>query len=327
MIYFILGNHWLITKKKRELRKLNNINKSNIKDFKSEEIFSDSFSNITAILNQSSMFGGGSWIETNDLTELIKGFSQKKNTLCKEKFKSLINNPTEGSWIISEEKKDYEGNKKVKEKIEEFIKRFKNEKNIQIHLEELPKNFKNSPDLEKYIMEILSSSGYQFSRNIPKKLLNQVGFNLASIDQSIETLKMLGYEKKEITEDAVSYLPKSSQSTVFKIVDLIIGKRVIEAKRLASDLKRTGEEPFSILNWIMQEWKRLALAKSGSSYFLKKDLGPTMVWKSSKLTLKAKSISEKKIAKGFSLLSKADLDLKTSDVDPWIIIDSLIYNL
>ena len=81
MIHFILGIHWLITKKKKKLRKLNNINKSKIKDFKSEEIFSDSFSNITATLNQSSMFGGGSWVETNDLTKLIKGFSQKKNII------------------------------------------------------------------------------------------------------------------------------------------------------------------------------------------------------------------------------------------------------
>jgi len=327
MIHFVLGNHWLITKKKKKLRKLNNIDKSKIKDFKSEEIFSDSFSNITATLNQSSMFGGGSWVETNDLTKMIKGFSQKKNILCKEKFKLLIQSSTEGNWIISEEKKDYEGNKKVKKEIKDFLKKIENEKNIQIHLEELPTNFKNSPDLEKYISKALSSSGYKFSRKTPNKLLNQVGFNLASIDQSIETLKMLGYEKQEIKEEAISYLPKNSQSTVFKIVDLIIGKRIIEAKNLVSDLKRTGEEPFSILNWITQEWKRLALAKNGNNQLLKKDLGPTMLWKSSKLTSKAKSVPGEKITKGFKLLSKADLDLKTSDVDPWIIIDSLIYNL
>jgi len=327
MIHFVLGNHWLITKKKKKLRKLNNINKSNIKDFNSEEILSDSFSNITATLNQSSMFGGGSWIETNDLTKLIKGFSQNKNVLCKEKFKLLIRSSNEGNWIISEEKQDYEGNKKVKKEIKDFLKKIENEKNIQIHLEEIPTNFKNSPDLEKYISEALCSSGYKFSRKIPNKLLNQVGFDLASIDQSIKTLKMLGYEKQEIKEEAISYLPKNSQSTVFKIVDLIIGKKTIEAKNLISDLKRTGEEPFSILNWITQEWKRLALAKNGNNQLLKKDLGPTMLWKSSKLTSKAKSIPEEKITKGFKLLSKADLDLKTSDIDPWIIIDSLIYNL
>tara|TARA_B100000029_G_scaffold516666_1_gene632445 strand:- start:7637 stop:8620 length:984 start_codon:yes stop_codon:yes gene_type:complete len=327
MIYFILGNHWLITKKKQELRNLKKVKKSDIKNLEAKGLFSDSFSNITTLLNQSSMFGEGSWVETNDLTELIKGLDEKKNILCQEKFKLLYENKTEGNWIISEEKKDYENNKKIKNKIESFIKDIKNKKNIQIFFELLPKNFKNSPDLEKYILNMLTVANYKFSKNIARKILNQVGFNLAAIDQSIETLKMLGHEKKEIDEEMIPYLPKNSQSTVFKIVDFLVEKKTIEAKNLALDLKRNGEDPFSVLGWMTQEWKRLALAKNGNNDILKKDLGPTMLWKSTKLASKAKSIPEKKISKGFRLLSKADLDLKSSDVDPWIIIDSLIYNL
>ncbi len=326
MIYIILGNHWLINKKKQKLRASNNIKNTDLKNFKAEDIIQDSFSSLTTLLNQSSMFGPGAWVETTNLTKIINALEKKNNTNLRNKFNILVKNKPEGFWIISEEKENYENNSNTRKKITNFLESIQNE-NIKIFIEEVPKNFKNQPDMEQYAKNILSSTGYKFSTSIARKIINQSGNEISSIDQSIQTLKMLAYETKHIKDEMVKFLPKNNRSTVFKIIDLIIDKKILESKNLIMDLKKSGEEPFAILNWMTQEWKRLAMAKNGNNDFLKKDLGPTMAWKSKMLVTRAEKISEKKIIHGFQILTKADLDLKTSDVNPWMIIDSLIYNL
>ena len=68
MIYILLGNHWLINKKKQKLRSLNKIKKNDLKNFKAEDVIQDSLSSLKTVLNQSSMFGPGAWVETTHFT-------------------------------------------------------------------------------------------------------------------------------------------------------------------------------------------------------------------------------------------------------------------
>tara|TARA_Y100000994_G_C15701683_1_gene445379 strand:+ start:3655 stop:4635 length:981 start_codon:yes stop_codon:yes gene_type:complete len=326
MIYILLGNHWLINKKKQKLRSLNKIKKNDLKNFKAEDIIQDSFSSLKTVLNQSSMFGPGAWVETTHFTKIINAVNKKGNAGLKNKLNIILENKPEGFWVISEEEENYENNSNIRKKITNFLNSIQN-KNIKIFLEEIPRNFKNQPDMEQYTKDLLLSTQYKFSTTIAKKIINQSGNEISSIDQSVQTLKMLAHETKHIKDEMVKFLPRNNQSTVFKIIDLIIDKKTLESKNLIMDLKKSGEEPIKILGWMVQEWKRLAIAKNGNNDFLKKDLGPTMAWKAKILVARAKKIPEKKIIHGFQFLTKADLDLKTSDINPWIIIDSLIYNL
>jgi DNA polymerase-3 subunit delta len=193
-------------------------------------------------------------------------------------------------------------------------KRTKTFKALQKHGEVKEYALLKRPELIKWVME---RSNGKVDRSLAGELVDRVGddqFRLAS-----ELDKLLLHDK--VTKDLIADLVEPTpQHSVFELIDAVVNRKQQSAEQLINEL-RLGEDPYMFFGMLSKQIHMMAALVSGAnSGQVTKEFGahPFVV---QKLSSASRSLKWSEVKTIIDTLSKLDEELKTTGIEPWLLIE------
>lgn len=152
-----------------------------------------------------------------------------------------------------------------------------------------------------------------------EEIVIRAGMNQWDILHAIEKIELSDIENLNIND----ILEPVESENVFKLLETALSKDKIKLNKSIENLM-VGEDPFRLLALIISQFLIVAaIVNSNSVDNVAKDLGasPYMV---SKLVNIAKTISPNKCKKILNILSDSDEQIKSSNNDPWVILNQAL---
>lgn len=181
--------------------------------------------------------------------------------------------------------------------------------------------------LARWLAEEVKLSGGSIASADARLLVDRVGNNQLRL--SSELSKLMTYSP-HITKDTIVMLTtKSPQSTVFELVDAAMSGNHGQAIRLYEEQRVQKVEPQQIIGMLAWQLQILALIKTSngkSSAQIASDSrnNPYVISKSMKL---AQNITYKQVETNIQKLLEIDIALKTTNVDPDLMVQGFIMSL
>ncbi len=185
------------------------------------------------------------------------------------------------------------------------------------------------PRLEKWAEEYISGQGYRMSTTAVRKLTALAGSDVQSLVGEIEKLMIYAGDEKTIPQSAVDDMVAASrQHTVFELTDAIGRHDRQGALRLLANLLDSDESPFGIVAMIARHFRQILIAKEMLDAGRKSheiaagaQIPPFVL---DELLRQARGFDRNAARCIFLGLAEADLRLKSSSIDPRLILEKLI---
>jgi len=250
--------------------------------------------------------------------------------------------------VIVEEAADFVA--KARDALLAYLKKPSKTGTLVLVLEKLPKNDKlgiavrkagmvvacappREHELPRWIAARARDHGKAIAPPAARRLAECVGLNLPIADQSLAKLALYVGDRATITAKDVDALVENLPvTTIFRLTDAIGHKQPAKALQVLENLLEQNHEPAYILSMIRWALERLLntrtlldakaspaqIAKAlhmRSDYFLRQTIA------------QARQRTRRELLAGFRLLLQADVDSKTSTMDPRHILEHLLIKL
>lgn len=188
-------------------------------------------------------------------------------------------------------------------------------------------------ELPRWITARARDYGKRVDAAAAKRLADSIGVNLPIVDQSLAKLALYVGSRDTITVKDVNTLVEDLPvTTVFKLTDAVGNKEPAKALRVLETLLAQNNEPAYIVSMVRWALERLintrTLLDGGKS---PQDISKALHMKPGYFldqTIKhARRRSRGELLRAFDLLLQADLDSKTSAMDPRAILEHLLIRL
>lgn len=187
------------------------------------------------------------------------------------------------------------------------------------------------PELAQWLIKYTTAQGGSINMPTAQLLINQAGSDQWRL--SNEVLKLVNF-KPTITPEAIKeFIEPSFQNTIFDLVEAITKSQTSRALKLYQGLRDSKAEPLYILSMISWQLRNLVVAKAAevsksnpSAQQIASDfkMNPFVVRKAQEAV---RSIDLKKLKAAHSLLITADHKLKTSAMNPDLVLEQLIMDI
>ncbi len=175
--------------------------------------------------------------------------------------------------------------------------------------------------------------GKRIDDKAARRLADSVGLNLPILDQSLAKLALYIGTRDTITAaDVDALVPDLPVTTVFKLTDALGNKEPARALRVLDALLAQNNEPayiISMLRWALERLinARTLLDLKRSHDEIAKALHMKPGYFVEQTIAQARRRTRRELLAAFRLLLQADLDAKTSAMDPRAVLETLLIRL
>lgn len=267
----------------------------------------------------------GSELQVGDLPDLLMGvslFSEKRlillkdassNSLVFEKIAEWIDKISDDIHLILIENKIDK-----RSKIYKLLKQKANLREFYAWTE------RDGGQARSWLADQANQEGLKIGAGEIDYLIQRVGLDKWRLHQSLQKL-LLSQENisKDLIDDVIA--PTISEN-VFNLLELALQNNTGKLNSMMRNME-LQEDPYAIFGLISsQVFQLLALARSGSSDAPEKDFA-IHPFVSSKLKQHARKLGLGRVEAIAKATATADKELKTSSVDPWIILQRLLIGI
>ncbi len=188
-------------------------------------------------------------------------------------------------------------------------------------------------ELPRWITARAREHGKRMDDKAAKRLADCVGVNLPILDQSLAKLALYVGARDTITAADVDALVEDLPvTTVFKLTEAVGNKEPAKALRVLEALLAQNNEPAYIISMVRWALERLINARTlldlrQSADQIAKALHMRPGYFAEQTIAQARRRTRRELLAGFRLLLQADLDSKTSAMDPRAALETLLIKL
>lgn len=152
-----------------------------------------------------------------------------------------------------------------------------------------------------------------------KRLVQRGGFNQWELAQAIDKLSLVGKVTDDWIDNVIAQSPTESAFALFETALSGDNKRLGE---ILADLRRV-EDPYRVFGLINSQLIQLVVLVHGDGDVSRvaSDTGAKSSYPFQKLAPYAKRLTKQKAAELLEIFAQADMRLKSSDADPWLLIE------
>lgn len=185
-------------------------------------------------------------------------------------------------------------------------------------------NSRNMVTVTKWVRDELNLQGLALSENLIQELIAWVGVSQWDLESAIFKLKLSG---QEVTERLIKELVEpSAEQNVFEVFSLVLEKNRQKLSKAIKNMK-TNQDPYKFFGLISGQVFNLAalVMSSKPAEAVASDLGvhPYSLRALSRVSTRISKAEIRAVIKRFA---KTDLDIKSSRIDPWLLIENLLYD-
>lgn len=178
-------------------------------------------------------------------------------------------------------------------------------------------------ELPGLIRMVVKEAGRSIETDAAAYLQDVLGGNLALIEAELnKVFNLLGKRKTVTFEDVKESVGDFGAPLVFDLVDAVADRKPGEAILVLEKLLRDGEQPLMILGMMAGHWRKLLAAKEGPPV-----KQPGTFGRGGKLPAQVSKLPEKELINAFRLFHKADVALKSSSLQPGMVMERLVLEL
>ncbi|HUT33215.1 MAG TPA: DNA polymerase III subunit delta [Planctomycetota bacterium] len=188
-------------------------------------------------------------------------------------------------------------------------------------------------ELPRWITARARAHGKRIDAAAARRLADSVGVNLPIVDQSLAKLALYVGTREAITRKDVEALVEDLPvTTVFKLTDALGNKEPAKALRVLEVLLAQSSEPpyiISMIRWALERLinTRTLLDLGHPPQAIAKALHMKPGYFFDQTVAHARRRTRRELIRAFHLLLQADLDSKTSAMDPRAILEHLLIKL
>lgn len=181
--------------------------------------------------------------------------------------------------------------------------------------------------IQAWIIDYTTELGGTIGSSVARTLYQYVGSDQLAL--SNELAKLVAFNPK-ITETSVQELvAKSSEQTVFQLLDAVLGNQPRVALDILQNLEYSFEDPFAIINMLIWQTQIAAVVISADNrtdgeIAKQAQLNPYVVSKTRRLV---KNLNRTRLNKLVEAVSRLDVTIKSKPINPWRLLEQTIVSL
>ena len=312
MIYLIYGEEFFLARRYTSIL----IKESNIDNIINLDYEEDKIDRLYEEVMYNDIFGNKKLI-------ILSNFSFKNiNKDEEEMFNKIIDNIDDKVLIIKCEEKINEKNS--------LFKKIKSNNNA-VYFGKLDR-FK----LADKIKEIFNEEGFKVNSDICSKIINRCGYNNYSSDNGYifnEVMKLIAYKYGEnsiTNSDVESIISKNMENEIFNFCNIVISKNKEKIFNEFKIIKELIIDPYFIINTLSKQYRTLLQIKILSKEFnnddIARELGVNKYMVSAQMNY-INLYSNKEVMNILHKLYLIDIDMKSSSVDGYKVIENFLLNI
>ncbi|MEW6189353.1 MAG: DNA polymerase III subunit delta [Actinomycetota bacterium] len=187
-------------------------------------------------------------------------------------------------------------------------------------------------DYPNWIKKQFLKKGKVVTKSAAEFLFQTIGQDLSRLANEIEKISLFYDDKKELDIEDINYVTgKTPGDTIFDLMDFISRRDETHALSALDCLLKGGETITSIFHMIVRQFRLLLKAKvllerGANERQLMRELElPSFAVE--RLKQQCRNFSFKQLKRAYELLLKADLDMKSSDKNPRLILETLVVKI
>jgi DNA polymerase III, delta subunit len=185
------------------------------------------------------------------LDHLLDLTTAKKRYLTDEElkqFESYLERPSESTRLVI----FVEGKLDSKRRLVKLLKR-----DAQIIEAATPKE----QDLKRYFSSQAQEMGLQFVGDALDQLLLKSGYDFGELQKNLAFLKAYKEDGQIRLEDIEEAVPKTLQDNIFDLTQMILQRRIDQARALVKDLRLQGEDEIKLIAILLSQFRMFSQVK------------------------------------------------------------------
>ena len=185
------------------------------------------------------------------LDHLLDLTTAKKRNLTDEdlkQFENYLENPSESTRLVI----FAEGKLDSKRRLVKLLKR-----DAQIIEATTPKE----QDLKRYIFSHAQELGLHFVGDSLDQLLLKSGYDFGELQKNLALLQAYKEDGQITLEDIKEVVPKSLQDNIFDLTQMILKRRIDQARNLVKDLRLQGEDEIKLIAILLGQFRMFSQVK------------------------------------------------------------------
>lgn len=176
---------------------------------------------------------------------------------------------------------------------------------------------------EKWLIAEAKRQNLDFDKKSAQLLISMIGLDQWQLFHAIEKLAILGNASPETIHEVIDANP---QNNAFNLLEIATrgDNKVLRAKIDSLKLTEDSYRFFGLLVSQVLQLANIINAEKGNNPSRDFGIHPFVVSKMSPL---AKKLGREKVAKIIDIFTEADINLKTSATEPWLIIENALFKL
>jgi DNA polymerase-3 subunit delta len=242
-----------------------------------------------------------------------------KKTEDKEELVKYAENPVREATLVLKANEPLDGRSA-------FVKRF------QKHGKVLNYPLMKAWQAEKWVVERASQLGARCDLPTAKVIVDLVGASLMSLEQTLQQLSLYAGPNKPITRvDVEGALAATRSHTIFELVDAVSARDAGQAIRHVDAMLEQREYPPVILGSLVRHFRQLVDAKAiydrgGGAQEIQNQL-KVHEFVAKKLSEQVSRFEVDFLRESFEQFFRAELELKSTRIDPAVRLESLLLRL
>jgi DNA polymerase-3 subunit delta len=176
---------------------------------------------------------------------------------------------------------------------------------------------------ENWLMSEAKSMEFDLKPEFAELIVRRVGVDQWQLHHALQKVSLMGDVSIESINDAIESTPVES---VFNLLEVAVRGDYAKLKQSIMTLKQT-EDVFRLFALLSsQVFQLVAVAYADKNDNIARDFGihPYAVTKMSDL---ARRLGKPRIKKMVLIMADSDADMKTSGIDPWLIVESALLKI
>ena len=177
----------------------------------------------------------------------------------------------------------------------------------------------------QWVSEEAKRRGIILSKKQVERTVVRAGYDQWALHHALEKLALADEINDELIDGVIETTPTEN---VFALLETVLSGNQGELMRMLEILRQT-EEPYRVFGLLASQVQQLALLKFADRPVAQvaRDIGARSPYMLQKIETRAKSLPQSKVKATLQAFATADTRLKTTDNEPWAIIESLLHTL
>lgn len=200
---------------------------------------------------------------------------------------------------------------------------YKSLKNVADVREYAAWSLRDTKKAEDWVVVQSKKYGMNLSPKFASQIVARVGVDQWLLHQSVQKLAVAGEVTADLINDVIDSNPNEN---AFGLLEMSTKGDYARLNQVINNLRQT-EDVFRLFSLVAsQVFQLLAVAYAGKTDNVAKDFGlhPYAVSKTMEL---AKKLGKSKIKKMVDIIADADNDIKTTNIDPWLVLENALLKI